>query len=80
MPQPAASTEAVAIEDAPVATGDVFQQTTIAGIADHLLDRGQEVAGFRSMLVGTHDGIDPSEEGVKLARLLSRSGCTGCCD
>ena len=59
---------------APPQQEEVFRLTSVAGIADHLLDRGQEVAGFRSMLVGQTGGVDPAEVGMELARALSEAG------
>lgn len=47
---------------------------SVSEIAEHLLDRGQEVAGFRSMLVGRTGVVDATEEGMKLAHLLSKAG------
>ncbi len=50
-------------------TGDM----TIHGVAEHLLQRGEEVAGFRTVIVGETHGIDASQEGMDLARLLSEA-------
>lgn len=66
--------EAASIDEPIAAKGDVFEHASVAGIADHLLDLGQDVSGFRSILIGEHDGIDPSEPGMELANSLSRSG------
>ena len=48
--------------------------TAIDGIFEHLLERGREVNGLRSMLVGEWQGIDPSEEALELVHRLSRVG------
>ncbi|MEM8977216.1 MAG: hypothetical protein AAGD43_34630, partial [Pseudomonadota bacterium] len=46
---------------------------TIHGVAEHLLQRGDEVAGFRTIIIGETHGIDASQEGMDLARLLSEA-------
>ena len=47
---------------------------TIQNVADHLLQRGEEVSGFRTIVVGETHGIDASTEGMQLARQLSEAG------
>lgn len=51
-------------------TGDM----TIQNVADHLLQRGEEVSGFRTIVVGETHGIDASLEGMQLARHMSEAG------
>ncbi|MEM6498285.1 MAG: exopolysaccharide transport family protein, partial [Pseudomonadota bacterium] len=48
-------------------------EMTIHGVAEHLLQRGEEVAGFRTVIVGETHGIDASQEGMDLARHLSQA-------
>jgi succinoglycan biosynthesis transport protein ExoP len=46
----------------------------ITEIAAHLIEKGDGIAGYRSILVGEQQAIDPSFEGMRLVRELSRSG------
>lgn len=46
---------------------------TIQGVAEHLLQRGEEVAGVRSIIVGETHAIDASQEGMEIARRLSEA-------
>ncbi|MGI9410675.1 MAG: GumC family protein [Hyphomicrobiaceae bacterium] len=46
----------------------------IDGVAEHLLERGQDVNGLRSMIIGEWQGIDPSDEAIELAHQLSQFG------
>ncbi len=45
-----------------------------ADVARHLLDNGDGMAGYRSIIVGDHQSVDPAPEGLAIARQLSRAG------
>ncbi len=53
---------------------DPVDDITIQGVAEHLIERGEEIAGFRTIVVGETHGIDASDEGMELARQLSEAG------
>ena len=62
--------------DAPQATfEEEFEgsddEITIQGVAEHLMQRGEEVAGFRTIVVGESHAIDASYEGMEIASQLS---------
>ncbi|MGI9422907.1 MAG: GumC family protein [Hyphomicrobiaceae bacterium] len=64
------------VREVQVKTDDEADAITMTsnGIATHLLTRGEEVAGFRTIIVGERHGIDPADEGISLARELSKAG------
>lgn len=56
------------------AANEVGEIATVARLARHLRDAAPEKGGFRTMVVGETNLVDPSPEAIDLAEELSREG------
>jgi hypothetical protein len=54
--------------------GAVSTVDTVAALAGELLVRPPDIGGFRTLVTGETDGVDPGPEAVELARTLADSG------
>ena len=63
-------TEFEAADDEAEAPGN----STLADIAGHLMSRAEAGVGYRTMVVGESDRVDPTEEAIELVKRIAQSG------